>query len=143
MDEAAASIPDNSEEAPKNEEKHPDNPQQLTTPPVGEEVTPQRKPGRPPGSKDKAPRRRVLVEPLAPQPTAPEHDTKLAARASPVTAPEARDFVAPREPSPPPSPKTLYRRTSEQLLSLREHLNHQKRQATVDRYTRGLHDWGG
>ena len=135
MDETAASIPENSEEAPKNQEKTPDNPQQVTGVPVGEEVTPQRKPGRPPGSKDKAPRRRVRVEPLAPQPAAPEH-TKPAARAPtpPVTPP--------REPSPPPSPQTLYRRTSEQLMSLREHLNHQKRQATVDRYTQRLHSWG-
>ena len=48
--------------------------------------------------------------------------------------------VEARPPSPePPSPRTLYRQTSAQLLNLRDAMNSQKRAAAAERYTARLH----
>jgi len=149
MTEAAASIPENSQEAPENEENPSDNSENVPAPPVGQEVTQQRKRGRPAGSKDRVPRRRVRVEPIddpEPPPPAPDPVPTPAPKAAPKAVKRAPKPPVPvfaeRERSPsPPSPGTLYRQTSEHLVSLRDMMNSQKRAAAIDRYTSRLHSW--
>jgi hypothetical protein len=130
MSEESATIPENSFEEPKT----PENP--LENPPVPEAPVqpPARKPGRPAGSKDRVPRRKIRVEPF-PEPV---ELTPPRAESAPPKAPPATP--APREPSPP-TPRTLYRQTSEHLVNLRSAMNDQRRMSVAERYTANLHSW--
>ena len=150
MTEVEATIPENSENVSENE---PTNVEQLKKTEENSETTPNNssenatteapapKRGRPAGSKDRAPRRTVKVQPIpAPVEEAP-----------PTPPPAAKPKAAPtiqrvaREPSlepTPPSPRTLYRETSAQLVSLRELTHDQRRVKAADRYTSRLHSWG-
>jgi len=143
MAEAEATIPENSNEAPDNEEKGDENVENSTAPTPAAEAAPKR--GRPPGSKDKAPRRKVKVEPLAgPAEEPPAPAPKVRPKAPPPVATPSPSAPSQRErtPSPdPPSPRTLYRETSKHLINLRDIMNSQKRASVAERYTSRLHDW--
>ena len=113
---------------------------------------PKRGRGRPAGSKDLKPRAtkpRVKVEPI-PQPE-PEQPAPKARK--PVPRPvEERSGTSSQLPTPedsppvadqpePPSPRTLFRQTSAQLLNLRDVMNSQKRASAAERYTSKMHNW--
>ena len=98
------------------------------------------------GSKDKAPRVKVRVEPIPqPEPKPAPAQSGVASDAPPAAAgdlPDKSSPVAERPPSPePPSPRTLFRQTSEHLLNLREVMNSQKRASAAEKYTSRLHAW--
>jgi len=104
--------------------------------------------GRPAGSKDRAPRvvkPRIRVEPI-PSKVKPEATPAEPPPEAPAPeAPSQASAVAPVEARPsapePPSPRTLYRQTSAQLISLRDIMLGQKRAAAAERYTAKLHAW--
>lgn len=147
MTEADASIPENDENVAKNEativkkelEKAPEAAPAEPAAASAAEPGPPKK-GRPVGSKDRVPRRRVKIEPLvteaeSPQPSQPSQRQQRARAPSPE----------PPEPPPPepPSPRTLYRQTSEQLVNLRDLMTHQRRVKTAESYAGKLHTWTG
>ena len=142
MAEEEVSIPENTTTIVENSTKIPEKAETIT-PTIAQETieTPAPKKGRPAGSKDRAPRRKVKVEPI-PAPVEEEPPTPPPQPvAKPKVAPQ-RVVREPRPPSPkPPSPRTLYRQTSEHLLNLRDLMNNQKRASVVERYTSRLHDW--
>jgi fused signal recognition particle receptor len=127
------------ENVSNNDEK----PDENAKTPVAPELPVRLKPpapkrGRPQGSKDRVPRQRVRIEPI-PQPV--EQPVE-----QPAPSPAPAQTVPARTPSPapsPPSPRTLYRQTSEQLLSLRELMTHQRRTQAAERYASNLHSWTG
>ena len=150
MTKVPATNLENSSEALKTPENPP--PQEAPENPVQPEA---RKRGRPAGSKDRAPRRKIKIEPF-PEPvemTPPSR--QQAALAAPATSappkapPKAPPRALPKEvPAPPrertpspPTPRTLYRQTSEHLINLRDIMNQQKRTAAAERYTSNLHSW--
>ena len=151
MAEAEASIPENTTTVVENSTTNPEKSETIPPTIAQESIeAPAPKRGRPAGSKDRAPRRKVKVEPIsapveeerqqaalaAPPPTPPPQPT-----AKPKVAPQ-RVAREPRPPSPePPSPRTLYRETSAHLLNLRDMMNTQKRASAVERYTSRLHAW--
>ena len=148
MAEAEASIPENATTIVENATITPEKSE--TIPPTNPQESieaPAPKRGRPAGSKDRAPRRKVKVEPI-PAPVEEERQ-QAALAAQPPPQPVAKPKVAPqrvaREPRPPspepPSPRTLYRQTSAHLLNLRDMMHSQKRAAAVERYTSNLHTW--
>ena len=104
--------------------------------------------GRPAGSKDRVPRvvkPRIRVEPI-PSKVKPEATPAEPPPEAPAPeAPSQASAVAPVEARPsapePPSPRTLYRQTSAQLISLRDIMLGQKRAAAAERYTAKLHAW--
>lgn len=104
--------------------------------------------GRPPGSKDRVPRvvkPKIRVEPI-PSKVKPEATPAEPPPEAPAPeAPSQASAVAPVEARPsapePPSPRTLYRQTSAQLISLRDIMLGQKRAAAAERYTAKLHAW--
>ena len=133
MAEPDATIPENSENTTPET-------QEVAEPPAPAE--PKRGRGRPAGAKDKAPRStkpKVRVEPIpAPKatPAPSQASTEPPAETHPV------EDVKARAPSPePPSPRTLFRRTSAHLLDLRDAMNSQKRASTAEKYTSRLHAW--
>ena len=125
------------ENVSNNDEKRDEN---AKTPVAPELPVPAPKRGRPPGSKDRVPRRRVKIEPL-PQPVEQPVEQPAASPSPAQTAPARTPSPAP--PPSPPSPRTLYRQTSEQLLSLRELMTHQRRTQAAERYANKLHSWSG
>ena len=102
--------------------------------------TPKR--GRPQGSKDRVPRRRVRIEPI-PQPVEQPVEQQAPSPSPAQTAPARTPTPTPASPPSPPSPRTLYRQTSEQLLSLRDLVTHQRRTQAAERYVNNLHSWTG
>ena len=157
MAEAEATIPNNSASIPEKSEKSettleksetivPKNAQGSTEAPV-----PTSKRGRPAGSKDRAPRRKVNVEPI-PVPVEEERQQAALDAPPPTPPPVAKPKAAPtpqrvvresRPPSPePPSPRTLYRETSAHLATLRDLMHDQRLAKVADRYTSKLHSWG-
>jgi hypothetical protein len=102
--------------------------------------------GRPHGSKDRQPRTRrptIRVEPVPPRAeaavAAPAPRERLPQTAPPPSpAPEPEHVEAPEE---PPSPRTLYRETSQRLVHLRGMLNESRRAAAADKYTSKLYTW--
>ena len=141
MAEAEASIPENATTIVENATITPEKSE--TIPPTNPQESieaPAPKRGRPAGSKDRAPRRKVKVEPI-PAPVEEERQPPPQPVAKPKVAPQ-RVAREPRPPSPePPSPRTLYRQTSTHLLNLRDMMHSQKRAAAVERYTSNLHTW--
>ena len=148
MTEEPATIPENTVEEPKTPENPPKNrPENSSEAPAPAQLPaqpPARKPGRPAGSKDRVPRRKIRVEPF-PEPVAmtpPRAESappKAHPKAPPKPPPKA-PAPAPREPSPP-TPRTLYRQTSEHLVNLRSAMNDQRRMSVAERYTANLHSW--
>ena len=106
---------------------------------VENEPTPDPKPkskgGRPAGSKDKAPRTRkkitVVEEPLEAPPQAPPVQAKPTKQAPKVS------FEPPVE--EPPSPRTVMRSASMNILQLRELTERARRSHLQETYTRRLH----
>ena len=121
-----------------------ETPDPIVEPPAEPEPKDKRGRGRPAGSKDKAPRVvkpkiRVKVEPLAAPVEAPAPEPA----AEPAASSSAAQPPAP-EPTPepsPPSPRTMYRQTAAQLLSLRDVMTASKRAATASQYSSKLHAW--
>ena len=98
--------------------------------------------GRPAGSKDLKPRTskpKVRIEPI-PQAVEPERAQPVPEATSSSAPAAAQDTEAPPEPEPP-SPRTLYRQTSQQLLSLRDLMNEQRRASSATKYTDRLTNW--
>ena len=121
-----------------------DEPAALTAEPEAEPtIEPQPKSrGRPVGAKDRQPRTRrptIRVEPL-PEPTQPPPRAPLKPRAVVEAAPIATPPPEPVE--EPPSPRTLYRETSQRLMHLRGLLNESRRASVAEKYTSGLSMWG-
>ena len=155
MAEVEATIPENSEpqDAPLGAPPQAPADTPAPEPQAAVEEPPKRGRGRPAGSKDKGPRStkpKVRVEPI-PQPKAKA--APAPAQASTAPAPQAHPVepVEARPPSPsqtslladaePPSPRSLYRQTSAQLLNLRDVMNSQKRASAAERYTARLQAW--
>ena len=152
MADTEASIPDNASSIPENE---PTNVEKSKNTPNNSETIPNKsnenastpappsKRGRPAGSKDRAPRRKVNVEPI-PAPVEEEEPPTPPPVAKPKAAPTPQRVARePKPPSPePPSPRTLYRETSAHLVSLRDLMHDQRRAKVADRYTSKLHSWG-
>ena len=152
MTEEPATIPENTAEEPKTVENLPPQPENLPQPkPPAQSET--RKRGRPAGSKDRVPRRKIKIEPF-PEPVTPPSRQQAALAAPATSAPPKAPPAAPpkalpkevpappREQTPsPPTPRTLYRQTSEHLINLRDIMNQQKRTAAAERYTANLHSW--
>ena len=140
MAEGEASIPENATTIVENSTTTPEKSETILPKNTQESIeAPAPKRGRPAGSKDRAPRRKVKIEPI-PAPVEEEQPPPQPA-AKPKIAPQ-RVAREPRPPSPePPSPRTLYRETSAHLLNLRDTMNSQKRASAVERYTSRLHAW--
>ena len=149
MTEAEASIPENATTIVENSTTIPEKSETIPSKNTQESIeAPAPKRGRPAGSKDRAPRRKVKIEPI-PAPVEEERQQAALAEPPPTPPPQpaAKPKVAPQRvarepPSPePPSPRTLYRETSAHLLNLRDLMNSQKRASTAERYTSRLHAW--
>ena len=136
IQENEATIVINPKQGPENSEIIPNNSADAQA-----EPTPKR--GRPAGSKDKVPRRKVRVEPIPQEEEQPP--LSIAAEASPPAPTPARERQK-RQPSPerspPPSPQTMYRQTSAHLVTLRDMLHDQRRSKVAEQYTHKLHSWG-
>ena len=123
--EQIAEAPEASAEAPETRE-----PESTQAEPPPEK----RRRGRPAGAKDKAKRvvkPRVRVEPIAPAETQPSQPEPSQPPTEPVV----------QEPVEEPSPRTLFRHTSAQLLHLRGIINDSRRSATAQQYTQKLSVW--
>ena len=145
MTEESATILENTAEEPKTPENPPPQPENPPQPePPAQSETSKR--GRPAGSKDRVPRRKIKIEPF-PEPVemTPPRATSAPPKAPPKAPPRAlpKEVLAPpRERTPsPPTPRTLYRQTSEHLINLRDIMNQQKRTAAAERYTSNLPSW--
>ena len=144
MAEAEATIPQEVETIPEKVETIPEkipNEQKMEESPS---PVPKKR-GRPAGSKDRAPRAskpRVRSEPIPQQATeqAAEPAAEPAAQAVRDSKPLPTPAPAPPE-TEPPSPRTLYRQTSQQLLTLRDLVNTQKTVLAADKYTTRLSNW--
>ena len=141
MAEAEATIPENSTTIAENSTTTPEKSETIPPKSAQESIeAPAPKRGRPAGSKDRAPRRKVKVEPI-PTPVEEEPPTPPP---QPAAKPKAAQRVV-RETRPaspdPPSPRTLFRQTSAQLLNLRDVMNSRKRASAAERYTSHLHAW--
>ena len=120
--------PDILENAPENVENEP---VQAEDPVQAEEPQPEpKKRGRPPGAKDRAPRKKIKIvaEPLAPPeepaPSEPSQPSQLEQAPEPV--PE------------PPSPRTLHRQAAELILHLNNQRSEARRAQMRDMYTKNL-----
>ena len=136
IQENEATIVENTKKGPENSEGAANNLSEAEPAP-----TPKR--GRPAGSKDKAPRRKVRVEPI-PQ----EEELQPTPAAKPKAAPPPPAPVRERqqrqpspERSPPPSPRTMCRQTSARLVTLRDMLHDKRRSKVAEQYTHKLHSW--
>ena len=108
---------------------------------------PKSKGGRPAGSKDKTPRTRkkitVVEEPLhAPPPAQPvqEPETPKATKPAPKAAPKVSLEPPVEEPvEEPPSPRSVMRSASMNILQLRELTERARRSHLQETYTKRLH----
>ena len=141
MAEAEATIPENSTTIAENSTTTPEKSETILPKSAPEAIeAPAPKRGRPAGSKDRAPRRKVKVEPIP----APVEEEPPTPPPQPAAKPKAAQRVVreTRPPSPEPaSPRTLFRQTSEHLVNLRDVMNNQKRASAAERYTSRLHAW--
>ena len=99
--------------------------------------------GRPQGAKDRQPRTRrptVRVEPLPEREPPREHARERQPAPAPARAPTPEPAHVPAH-EEPPSPRTLYRETSQRLVHLRGLLNENRRSEAVNRYTSRLSTW--
>jgi hypothetical protein len=107
--------------------------------------------GRPQGAKDRQPRTRrptVRVEPLPEREPPREHARERqpapahsrAPTPEPARIPE-RQQAALAAHEEPPSPRTLYRETSQRLVHLRGILNENRQSEAANRYTSRLSTW--
>ena len=112
MAEAEATIPENSTTIVENSTTTPEKSETIPPKSAPESIeAPAPKRGRPAGSKDRAPRRKVKVEPIP----APVEEEPPTPPPQPAAKPKAAQRVVreTRPPSPePPSPRTLFRQTS-------------------------------
>ena len=102
--------------------------------------------GRPRGAKDRQPRTRrpnIRVEPLPPQATtAPRREPAPTPASAPAPEPQRAPTPEPAHPAhKEPSPRTLYRETSERLVHLRSLMTESRRSAVADKYTSRLYTW--
>ena len=148
MSEVEETIPDTPAIIQENEativintKKGPENSEIISNNSADAQAEPTPKRGRPAGSKDKVPRRKVRVEPI------PQEEERLAPPPVPAAKPKAvpspaRERQPSPERSPPPSPRTMYRQTSAHLVTLRDMLHDQRRSKVAEQYTHKLHSWG-
>ena len=133
IQENEATIVENTKKGPENSEGAANNLSEAEPAP-----TPKR--GRPAGSKDKAPRRKVRVEPIPQEEELQPTPAAKPKAAPPPPAPRQQRQPSP-ERSPPPSPRTMYRQTSAHLVSLRDMMHDQRRSKVAEQYTHKLHSW--
>lgn len=114
-------IGDIAENAPVENE-----PVQAEEPQVESQPEPKKR-GRPPGAKDRAPRKKIKIvaEPLAP-PEEPEPSQPSQLEQAPEPVPE------------PPSPRTLHRQAAELILHLNNQRSEARRAQMRDMYTKNL-----
>ena len=125
MEDTTPDIVDN---GPENEESEPVASEPVAPEPAQPEP---KKRGRPPGAKDRAPRRKIKIvaEPLAP-PEEPEPSEP-----SQPSQPSQLEH----EPVPePPSPRTLHRQAAELILHLNNQRSEARRAQMRDMYTKNL-----
>jgi hypothetical protein len=104
--------------------------------------------GRPQGAKDRQPRTRRRVEPLPEREPPREHARERQPAPAPARAPTPEPAHVPERQQAalvaheePPSPRTLYRETSQRLVHLRGLLNENRRSEAANRYTSRLSTW--
>ena len=113
--------------------------------PIVEPAAPEaKKRGRPSGVKDRAPRKRkvTIVEvPLEAPPPPPEPETpKPRTKPAPKAIPRSDvSFEAPAEIEEPPSPRSVMRSASINILQLRELTERAKKAHLEEQYTKKLH----
>ena len=125
------------------------HPEAQSTTPAPE--TASKSKGRPQGSKDRQPRTRrptVRVEPLPEREPPREHARERQPAPAPARAPTPEPAHVPERQQAalaaheePPSPRTLYRETSQRLVHLRGLLNENRRSDAANRYTSRLSTW--
>ena len=109
---------------------------------VEEPAAHEKKRGRPSGAKDRAPRKKkvtVVEEPLHAPPPAPpvqEPETPKATKPAPKATPKV-SLEPPVE--EPPSPRTVMRSASMNILQLRELTERAKKAHLEEQYTKKLH----
>ena len=111
--------------------------------PIVEPAAPEKKRGRPSGAKDRAPRKKkvtIVEEPLEapppPEPETPKPRTKPAPKATPRSDVSVEP---PAEIEEPPSPRSVLRSASMNILQLRELTERAKRAHLEELYTKKLH----
>ena len=136
IQENEATNVEKSKKSPENSEKTPNNSTETEPAPIP-------KKGRPAGSKDKVPRRKVRVEPIPQEEEQPPLPIAVEKASAPEPKParERQQRQPSPERSPPPSPGTLYRQTSAHLATLRDMLHDQRRSKVAEQYTHKLHSW--
>ena len=111
---------------------------------VEEPAAPEKKRGRPSGAKDRAPRKKkvtIVEEPLEAPPPPPEPETpKPRTKPAPKAAPRSDVSVEPpAEIEEPPSPRSVLRSASMNILQLRELTERAKKAHLEEQYTKKLH----
>ena len=113
--------------------------------PIVEPAAPEKKRGRPAGAKDRAPRKKkkvtIVEEPLEALPPPPEPETpKPRTNPAPKAIPRLDvSFEAPAEIEEPPSPRSVLRSASMNILQLRELTKRAKKSHLEELYTKKLH----
>jgi hypothetical protein len=110
---------------------------QMSEPAV--EKPPKNKGGRPAGSKDKAPRRKKIVEvPIVKEPPKPE-PAQPAPKAEPEPKAEPKPEAKPADPHPEPlSPRALLRESARHMLELKRLNDSARKSHLQNAYTRRL-----
>ena len=111
---------------------------------VEEPAAPEKKRGRPAGAKDRAPRKKkvtIVEEPLEAPPPPPEPETpKPRTKPAPKATPRSDVSVEPHvEIEEPPSPRSVLRSASMNILQLRELTERAKKAHLEEQYTKKLH----
>ena len=137
MEEPVVDVVSENKTAPEGVIEKPESTSQTTEPAV--EKPPKNKGGRPAGSKDKAPRRKKIVEePIVKEPPKPE-----TAQPTPKAEPEpkAEPKPEPKPASPEPeslSPRALIRESARHMLELKRLNDTARKTHLQSAYTRRL-----
>ena len=112
--------------------------------PIVEPAAPEKKKrGRPSGVKDRVPRKKkvtIVEEPLEAPPPPPEPETPKPRKPAPKAAPRLDVAVEPpAQIEDPPSPRSIMRSASMNILQLRELTERAKKAHLEDQYTKKLH----
>ena len=112
--------------------------------PIVEPAAPEKKRGRPSGVKDRVPRKKkvtIVEEPLEAPPPPPEPETpKPRTKPAPKAIPRSDVSVEPpAQIKEPPSPRSVLRSASMNILQLRELTERAKKAHLEETYTKKLH----
>ena len=112
--------------------------------PIVEPAAPEKKKrGRPSGVKDRVPRKKkvtIVEEPLEAPPPPPEPETPKPRKPAPKATPRFDVSVEPHvEIDDPPSPRSVLRSASMNILQLRELTERAKKAHLEEQYTKKLH----